>query len=158
MRARWLRLGINCWPPYLGAGIRVDHIADDYRSVSVRMRLGHLNRNYIGTHFGGSLYAMTDPFYMLMLIHLLGRDYVVSHAGARIEFLAPARGTVRARFELGDAELDAIRAATAEGAKFRPEYPVDVRDAAGITVARVQHVLQIRRRQSEQRMTMSRPQ
>jgi acyl-coenzyme A thioesterase PaaI-like protein len=151
MRARWLRLGINLWPPYRGAGIRVEHISEDYRSVSVRMRLGLLNRNYIGTHFGGSLYAMTDPFYMLMLIHLLGRDYSVSHAGARIEFLAPARGTVHARFTLGDTELQAIRAATADGAKFRPEYAVDVKDAAGTTVARVQHQLQVRRRRAEAR-------
>ncbi|MBM3346723.1 MAG: DUF4442 domain-containing protein [Betaproteobacteria bacterium] len=93
MRARWLKLAMNLWPPFRGAGIRVQHIAEDYRSVSVALSLGRLNRNYIGTHFGGSLYAMTDPFYMLMLMRLLGRDYAVAHAGARIEFLAPARVT-----------------------------------------------------------------
>lgn len=146
MRARWLRLAMNLWPPFRGAGIRVQHIAEDYRSVSVALSLGRLNRNYIGTHFGGSLYAMTDPFYMLMLIHLLGRDYTVAHAGARIEFLAPARGTVHAHFTVTDAQLADIRAATVAGEKYLPEYAVEVTGAGGQAVARVTHVLHVRRK------------
>jgi hypothetical protein len=72
---------MNLWPPFRGAGVRVRHIAPDWREAHVELKFGLLNRNYVGTHFGGSLYAMTDPFYMLMLIHLLGPDYVVNHKG-----------------------------------------------------------------------------
>lgn len=146
MRAHWLRLIMNLWPPFRGAGIRVQYLADDYRCVIVTLRLGRLNRNYIGTHFGGSLYAMTDPFYMLMLLHLLGRDYRVAHAGARIEFLAPASGIVSAQFSISDDQLHEIREATASGAPHRPEWPVDITDNQGKTVARVTHVLHVRRK------------
>ncbi len=70
--ARTLRFAMNLWPPFVGAGIRVRHIAPDFRSVTVDMRLRWTNRNYVGTHFGGSLYAMVDPFLMVMLLHNLG--------------------------------------------------------------------------------------
>ncbi len=70
---------MNVWPPFVGAGIRVRHIAPDFRSVTVDMRLRWSNRNYVGTHFGGSLYAMADPFLMVMLLHNSGRG--VSRVG-----------------------------------------------------------------------------
>lgn len=85
-KARLLRFAMNLYPPFLGAGIRVRHIAGDFREVRVRMGLNRLNRNYVGTQFGGSLYAMTDPFFMLMLMENLGRDYVVWDKAANIEF------------------------------------------------------------------------
>ena len=77
MSPRLLRWGMNLWPPYLGAGIRVRSIAADWSEASVELRLGLLNRNYVGTHFGGSLFAMTDPFYALLLMHRLGERYLV---------------------------------------------------------------------------------
>jgi acyl-coenzyme A thioesterase PaaI-like protein len=141
-----LRFGMNLWPPFLGAGIRVRRIAPDYREVVVELRQGWLNRNYIGTHFGGSLYAMTDAFYMLMLIHILGRGYVVSHAGGSIDYLAPATGKVSARFILDEATVADIRANTESGDKYLPKLPVEVKNAAGEIVARVTHTLYVRRK------------
>src|SRR4051812_23175792 len=126
MQARWLKRGMNLWPPFRGAGIRVLHFAEDYRSAEVELRMGLFNRNYIGSHFGGSLYAMTDPFYSLMLMHLMGREHRVEHAGARIEFVAPAKGTVRARFEITDARLAELRQQASDGQKHLPEFPVEV--------------------------------
>lgn len=137
---------MNLWPPYLGAGIRVAHIAEDWQQVIVHLRKYFFNRNYRGTHFGGSLYAMTDPFYALMLTHILGREYWVWDQSAAIEFLKPGRGTVTARFNISDAALAAIRAATAGGDKHLPEFTVDVTDAAGETVARVRKTLYVRRK------------
>jgi len=67
-----LKLGLNLYPPYLGTGIHVAEIAPDLRSLRVVMHLRFYNRNYVGTHFGGSLYAMCDPFFMLMVINNLG--------------------------------------------------------------------------------------
>jgi len=77
---RWL---INLWPPFLGAGIRVTRLQPDWKAIDVEMKLRFWNANYVGTHFGGSLYAMTDPFYMLMLIENLGSDYVVGQIRER---------------------------------------------------------------------------
>ena len=72
-----LRTILNFYPPYIGAGIHVDNIADDWRQIDVSMRLRWYNRNAVRTHFGGSLYSMVDPHLMLMLMQLLGREYIV---------------------------------------------------------------------------------
>ena len=148
MKAGLLRFGMNLWSPFRGAGIRVKRISPDYREVEVELSLKWHNRNYIGTHFGGSLYAMTDPFYVLMLIHILGRDYVVSHQAGTIEYLVPAKGKVHARFALDDATVADIKAHTAGGEKYLPEFRIDVCDAAGQVVARVTHTLYIRLRKT----------
>jgi acyl-coenzyme A thioesterase PaaI-like protein len=138
---------MNLWPPFRGAGIRVKRIAPDYREIEVELSLKWHNRNYIGTHFGGSLYAMTDPFYMLMLIHVLGRDYLVSHQAGAIEYLIAAKGRVHARFSLDDATIADIKAQTADGRKYLPKMPVDVKNEAGEVVARVVQTLYIRKKQ-----------
>ena len=143
-----LRLGMNLWSPFRGAGIRVKRIAPDYREIEVELALKWHNRNYIGTHFGGSLYAMTDPFYMLMLIHILGREYVVSHQEGAIEYLVPEKGKVRARFSLDEAAIADIKAQTASGQKYLPQMQVDVKNEAGDVVARVTHTLYIRRKRA----------
>ena len=144
MHPRVLRFGMNLWPPFLGAGIRVRSIASDWSEVVVALRQGLLNRNYVGTHYGGSLFSMTDPFYALMLMHLLGERYLVWDMAASIEFVSPGRGTVTARFVLLPERVDEIRAGAASGAKVLPAFDVDVRDAAGVVVARVHKVLYVR--------------
>ncbi|GIK87550.1 MAG: DUF4442 domain-containing protein [Betaproteobacteria bacterium] len=140
-----LRRGFNVWPPFLAAGIRVERIADDYREVEVAMRLGLLNRNYFGTHFGGSLYAMTDPFFALMVLHALGRGYVVWDKAGSIRYRKPGRGTVRARFRLPRDAVTLARRATRDGAAHEPTFRVDIVDAGGDVVAEVQKTLHIRR-------------
>jgi acyl-coenzyme A thioesterase PaaI-like protein len=65
---------VNWWPPYLFSGVRVLEIADDWSSARVRLRMHWYNRNYVGTHFGGSLFAMSDPFWMLLVMNTLGRE------------------------------------------------------------------------------------
>jgi acyl-coenzyme A thioesterase PaaI-like protein len=149
MSAGALRLAMNLWPPFIGAGIHVLHIAEDFREVKVRMRLRWYNRNYVGTHFGGSLYAMTDPFFMLMLMHNLGRGHVVWDKSSRIHYRAPGRGTVYADFRLGEAQIDAVRAETADGERHEPIFAVDVTDAGGNVVATVEKTLYVRRAQAK---------
>ena len=95
-----LRRAVNFWPPFLGAGIRVERVASDMKSVDVEMKLRWWNANYVGTHFGGSLFAMTDAFYMLMLMANLGRDYIVWDKAASIRYRRPGKGTVHAEFRL----------------------------------------------------------
>ncbi|WP_230970662.1 DUF4442 domain-containing protein [Nitrogeniibacter aestuarii] len=142
---RLLRWGMNLWPPFFGAGIRVESISPDFDRIVVSLRMGLLNRNYVGTHFGGSLFAMTDPFYMLMMMHRLGRGYVVWDRAARIDFLHPAKGTVRAHFALADDEVARVRAATDDGQKHEPVYVIEVTDADGTVCARVEKTLYIRK-------------
>ena len=61
MRASNLRRLLNIWPPFLVNSIRVTHIAQDWTSATVRLRLRFWNQNYVRTQFGGNLFAMTDP-------------------------------------------------------------------------------------------------
>ncbi len=132
------------WPPFLGAGIRVRSFADDFRDAVVELRLGRLNRNYVGTHFGGSLYAMCDPFYMIMLLHHLGGDHLVWDKEGRIEYVAPGRGTVSAHFTLSEARIGEIRAQASGGERVLPEFEVEVTDEVGAVVARVHKTLYVR--------------
>jgi len=146
MKPSTLRLGMNLWPPFLFAGIRVAEIAPDWRRARVELRMRPWNRNYVGTHFGGSLFAMTDPFWMLLLMQRLGRDYYVWDRAAAIEFVRPGRGTVSAGFVLDDAVLDGIRAATAGGDKHLHWFENEIRDAEGQVVARVRKQVYVRRK------------
>jgi len=143
-----IRHVMNFYGPYRGAGIKVTHIADDWRCVRVRMKLNLFNRNYVGTQFGGSLYSMVDPHFMLMLMNILGRDYIVWDKSARIEFLRPGRGPVHAELRVTDEEIERINVATAEGEKHLPVFTVEINDEAGALVARVEKELYVRRKQS----------
>ena len=140
------RRGINLWPPFVGAGIKVTRVAADFREIDVRLSLGLLNRNYFGTQFGGSMFAMTDPFWMLLLMRLLGREYYVWDQSGAIDFLKPGRGTVSARFDIDDAVLAEIRQATAGGAKYLHWFENEVVDAGGEVVARVRKQVYVRRK------------
>ncbi len=150
MGTRWQRLKfralVNLYPPYLGAGIRVTHVADDFHAVEVRMKLHFWNQNYVGTHFGGSLYAMADPFFMIMLMELLGPGYVVWDKAGTVRYRRPGRGTVRARFEIPPDRLDAIRAAADRDGRTEPTFTVEIRDAKGEVVAEVDKVISVRRK------------
>lgn len=146
MKASTLRLGMNLWPPFLFSGIHVTRLDDDWCQAEVELRMRPWNRNYVGTHFGGSLFAMTDPFWMLLLMRRLGRDYYVWDRAARIEFVKPGRGTVRASFAIDDATVARVRAATANGEKHLHWFHNDVVDAAGDVVARVRKQVYVRRK------------
>jgi len=143
---RWFVFLLNFWPPFRCAGIRVRRISPDWREIDVELRMGLLNRNYMGSHFGGSLFSMTDPFFWLIVSRALGRDYVVSHKGGRIEFLKPGYGVVRAHFAVSDDALESIRARTANGERDLPEFSTEIVDEAGVVIARATQILHVRRR------------
>ena len=152
-RSNWkqkLRLKlINLYPPFLGAGIRVRRT--DPGTFEVRMKLRWWNQNYVGTHFGGSLYTLCDPFYMLLLMEALGRDYIVWDKKAEIRFLKPGRGTVRARFHIPEERVEEIRSQVADQGKVQPRFTVDVVDQEGEAVARVEKLLYVRRKDRERK-------
>ena len=139
-----LRRAVNLWPPFLGAGIRVTRVAPDMKAIDVEMKLRWWNANYVGTHFGGSLFAMTDAFYMLMLMANLGRDYIVWDKAASIRYRKPGRSTVRAEFRLTDAQLDDIREKLKTLPKYEPTFTVEVKNEEGTVIAEVEKLLYIR--------------
>jgi len=142
---RHVRMLMNIWAPFLGAGIRVKRLGPDWKEIDVEMKLRWWNANYVGTHYGGSLYSMTDPFFMLMLIENLGKDYVVWDKSASIRFKKPGRGTVSARFRLSEQQINEIKQALKTQEKIERVFRVEVMDESGSIIAEVEKLLHIRR-------------
>jgi acyl-coenzyme A thioesterase PaaI-like protein len=142
--ARSMRRILNLWPPFLFAGIRALEISDDWRRVRVVLRRHWYNRNFVGTHFGGSLFAMTDPFWMVMTLYRLGNDYIVWDKAAEIEFVEATKEPVYAEFVLDDSTIDEIRAASAGGEKYLRWFENEIRTADGAVVARTRKQVYVR--------------
>lgn len=142
---RLLRLA-SLYPPFLGAGIRVRRASPGLKDIEVELPLTPLNRNYVGTQFGGSLFAMCDPFFMVMLIERLGPDYVVWDKAGKVRFRRPGRGKVHAHFHIPDDRVEEIRRAADGGGKVEPVFSVEVKDAQGVVIAEVEKTLHVRRK------------
>ena len=142
--SRLLRWKFNLFPAYRGTGARIAYIADDFHEIRIRLPLSWRTRNAVGTIFGGSIYGAVDPIYMIMLMRLLGREFVVWDKTAEIRFLKPGRATLYATFKIAEEELTEIRKATANGPVDRV-YTVDLVDAAGVSHATVRKTIYIRR-------------
>ncbi|MDN5698245.1 MAG: DUF4442 domain-containing protein [Rubrobacter sp.] len=155
LRAGMWRWGFNLFPAFRGTGARVDYIAPDLREVLVRIPLGWRTRNYVGTTFGGSMYAAVDPFYAIMLMQNLGSDFIVWDKAAAIRYRRPGRTTLYARFVLGEEELSGIREELAAGGSdgrgsVDRVYQVDLTDASGEVHATVEKTLYILRKAAVQ--------
>ena len=143
---RQLRLLLNVWPPFLFSGIRVRHFSADFRHVQVRLGKHLLTSNYFGTQFGGTLFAMTDPFWTILLAQNLGPAYTVWGRRAEIEFLAPGRTAVTAEFHLDVGTIEELRAAAEGGQKVLRWFSNDITDTHGTVVARTSKQVYIRRK------------
>ena len=136
----WLR-HIGWWPPLFGTGIKVTRLDKDMRAIDVEMPLRPWNRNYMGVQFGGSLFAMTDPFYMIMVATNLGKDYVVWDKAASIRYKKPGMGRVRAEFRLAEERVAEIRAALEVEGRYDARFVVEVKDDGDGVVAEVERVI-----------------
>jgi len=152
---RHARRFLNIWPPFLGARIRVTRLDHDWKAIDVEMKLRFWNQNYVGTHYGGSLYSMTDPFYMLMLIENLGLDYIVWDKSASIRFRKPATGTVTASFRLTDQQVEEIRQKLETEDKVEPSFAVEIKNQEGVVVAEVQKLLHVRKKSVYQKHSVA---
>ncbi|HEX8776826.1 MAG TPA: DUF4442 domain-containing protein [Rhodanobacter sp.] len=144
MRASTFRRLLNLWPPFLFNSIRLQSLSEDYTQAKVVLRLRPWNRNYVGSQFGGNLFAMVDPFWMLLAMHQLGSDYYVWDKAGAIDFVTPGREDVYARFHLDDATVDELRAAAAGGDKVLRWFDTDIVTASGEVVARVRKQIYVR--------------
>lgn len=135
---------MNLWPPFLCNGIRVQSLSDDCNEAKVVLRLRRHNRNYVVSQFGGNLFAMVDPFWMLLAMHRLGPGYYVWDQAGTIDFVAPGREDVYARFHLDDATVGELRSAAAGGGKVLRWFENEITTASGEVVARVRKQIYVR--------------
>ena len=129
----------------MGAGIKITNITEDFRRFDVSMKLRLYNRNFVYSHFGGSLYAMADPFYMFILMENLGTKYMVWDKAAKIDFVKPGTGTVLATFEVNEEELNAIKEEVDAKGKMNKIFHAEIKSETGEVIARVEKVLYIRK-------------
>lgn len=146
MRSTLYRWGFNLFPAIRGTGARVTYLADDFRELHVKVPLNWRTRNYVGTIFGGSMFGATDPFYMVLFINLLGKDYVVWDKSATIHFKRPGKSTLRAKFKIEQEELDFIKATLAEQPKLERTYTIELVDDDGKRCAVVEKLLYFARK------------
>ncbi len=151
MKASRLRLLMNIWFPFLFTGIHITKFNEDFRYVKVELRSRWYNRNYVGTHFGGSLFAMTDPFWMIMILRNIGKEYVVWDKAGEIEFVKPGRGVVIAEFRLEESMLDELRQAAAGNEKVLRWFDIPVIDRQGDVVAKVRKQIYVRLKPAKNR-------
>jgi acyl-coenzyme A thioesterase PaaI-like protein len=144
MRASTFRRLLNLWPPFLFNSIRVLELSEDWSAARVVLRLRPWNRNYVRSQFGGNLFSMIDPFWMLLAMHRLGGDYYVWDQAGAIDFVAPGREDVHAAFHLTDAMVEELRVAAADGGKVLRWFETDITTASGEVIARVRKQLYVR--------------
>lgn len=138
---------LNFYPPYIGAGVKIDYITDDWREMKVSLKVRWFNRNYFGTHFGGNLYSMVDPHIVLLLTQVLGKDYIIWDKSADIDFIKATKAPVHAIFTITDSQLEDIKEKTASGDKYLPQYEVDIIDEEGNLIAKVNKIIYVRKKQ-----------
>lgn len=144
---RRLAIGMSLWAPNLFSGIRVKRYSDDWTHATVELHVNALTRNYVKTAFGGSMSAMTDPYFFMLVMHQLGRDYVVWDSRGEIEFIKPGRGVLTAEFSVPAAQAAELRERARGGAKVLEWFETEITDASGDTVARVRREVYIREKQ-----------
>ena len=130
-KTRVKRWGFNFFPAYRGTGGRLTYIADDFHEIHVKLRLSWRTRNYVGTIFGGSMYGAVDPLYMVMLIRILGSNYVVWDKAATIRFKRPGRETLYAKFKVTPDEVAEIKDELTRSKSIERVYGINLVNEAG---------------------------
>lgn len=143
---KWI---LNFYPPYLGAGVKVNYIKPDWSELKVSMKLRWYNRNAVGTHFGGSLYSMIDPHLMLLIMQRLGKNYIVWDKDASIDFLKPGKGKVSCVILVTQKDIDQIKQNTNSDKSFLPEFNLEIFDSENELVATVKKKLYVKRKIKE---------
>lgn len=136
---------VNLWPPFRGLGVRLS-ISPDALRVTSTLKLRFWNKNIVGTQFGGALYAMVDPLFMIILMERLGPDYIVWDKGATIRFKRPGRTDVKAIAELTVEQVEEVRRLADTEDRVEPVYPIQITDTNGVVVAEVDKLMFVQRK------------
>lgn len=141
---RRLAIGMSLWAPNFFSGIRVRRFSDDWTHATVELHVNVFTRNYVKTAFGGSMSAMTDPYYFMLVMHQLGRDYVVWDTRGEIELIKPGRGVLTAHFHVPKERAAEIRDRAKGGVKVLEWFETEITDRDGDVVAKVRREVYVR--------------
>ena len=134
-RSRQMRWAFNFWPCIWCTGSRVEFIAGDFKELHVSIKLNIRTRNRVGTVYGGSIYSSVDPYFMLLFMEILGRDYVVWDKGASMKFVRPIVDKVKCRFLITDELIAEVKQKVAENGEYTFDLPLKYEDDNGTVYA-----------------------
>lgn len=138
----------NFWPPFLFNGIKLVYYSEDLLQFKVKIKLHFWNANYHGTQYGGAMSSATDPFYAIILIYALGKEYAVWDKVFTMRFLKPGKTDLFLNFEVTRPELEEIRQKVDEEGKMEWTKRIDLYDADGVIVAYADRTLSIKKKTS----------
>ena len=142
-KSKLTRFVFNFFPAYRRTGARVYFLSHDWHDVHITLGLNWKTKNYVGSVFGGSIYGALDPMYMVQLINILGKEYVVWDKSATIKFLKPIKKNVYARFLITPEILTEIISKVKSDNKYSIDLATNFQDENGIIYAEVTKTLYI---------------
>ena len=137
------KLLFNISPMYRRTGGRLLEVSDDLKFVKLKLPLTYKTRNYVGTLYGGHMYSCVDGIYMVQLINILGRNYVVWDKSASIKFRRPGNQTLFAEFKITDELLEKIEHDINEHKEKNLHLSVNLTDKEGNVYAEIEKVIYI---------------
>ncbi len=140
------KLFLSLYPPYLGAGIKIEKISDDWKNLEISLTKYWYNRNAVGTHFGGSIYSMTDPHIMLMLMNILGKNYIIWDVEANIKYIKAVKNKITAYIKITNEDLNNILIGTESGNKHISEFTIEIKNSDNVLVALVLKKIYIKKK------------
>lgn len=130
-RAWVMRVGFNFHPAFRGTGGRVAYISPDLTHVRVRLPMARRTRNFVGSLYGGSLFAVTDGVHVAMLLTLMERNVIIWDKAASIRYRRPAYTTLYADFRLAADELEQIEQELDAQHETSRRYTIELKDDLG---------------------------
>jgi acyl-coenzyme A thioesterase PaaI-like protein len=130
-RSKWYRRALNVWPCIWCTGGKMTFISGDFKELHVQLKLNIRTRNRVGTVYGGSIYSSVDPYFMLMMMEILGKDYVVWDKGATVKFVRPITDKVKCRFLISDELVEKVKAEIAANGQYVFDMPLQYVDEEG---------------------------
>jgi acyl-coenzyme A thioesterase PaaI-like protein len=138
---------MNWYPMYFGTGGKILFWSDDSHEIQLRLRLNPWTYNYVGTMFGGSMFSTCDPFYMLMWLKILGKNYVVWDKSASIRFKKPGKETLFAHLIISDEMIEVVKQKVKVNKEVNLPFIINWVDKDGIIYAEIERTIYIAERE-----------
>ncbi|MDG1333085.1 MAG: DUF4442 domain-containing protein [Crocinitomicaceae bacterium] len=140
---RAFKFFFNISPMYRRTGGRIVSASDNLDDIKIKLKLNYKTRNYVGTMYGGHMYSCLDGIYMVQLINLLGKDYVVWDKAATIKFKRPGTSTLFADFKITEKLIEQIKLDVEGQNEIDLTLDVDLLDGDGNVSAEVEKIIYI---------------
>ncbi len=131
----WLRLRLNYWPCIWCTGGKIQFLSSDFRELHIGLKKNIRTLNRVGTIYGGSIYSSVDPYFMLMMMWILGTEYVVWDKAAKVKFVRPITGKVKAKFIISEKLIEETKQSILEKGEIVFDLPLKYEDENGTVYA-----------------------